>query len=155
MFYKANAVSQCPSVLLVQNTGITIDLINWSWDKIQLCSAITCRVFAGCSHDFTGYVVRKGKHRNEWVGHSSGISDWQANGQNRISIKHLGKIFSVTDTRDAIIAKHVQWSKFYFLFPLSAANMGQETNQISNCYVVLREIILFNIVAFRRIWCWF
>lgn len=30
MFYKANAVSQCPSVLLVQSTGLTIDLINWS-----------------------------------------------------------------------------------------------------------------------------
>lgn len=47
MFYKASAVSQCPSVLLVQSTGLTIDLINWSSDKVQLRSAIICRMLTG------------------------------------------------------------------------------------------------------------
>lgn len=30
MLYKADAVSQSPSVLLVQSTGLAVDLINWS-----------------------------------------------------------------------------------------------------------------------------
>lgn len=33
--YKADAVSQNPSALLVQSAGLAIDLINWSWDKVQ------------------------------------------------------------------------------------------------------------------------
>lgn len=130
---------------LCTSTGLAIDLINGSWDKVQFMQHNNFQNV----HRVSPNVFQERK-KPELNGCSTALV---TDKQRRLCIYQVsGQMFCATDMWDAIIVKHMHGSQFYFHFPLSGANIDWETNQIIIFCVIIRGIILFNIIAFKRIW---
>lgn len=125
MPYKADAVSQSPSVLLVQSTGLAIDLINWSWDKVQFMQHNSLQNV----HRVSQNVLQERKS-TELNGCSTALEP-VADKQRRLCMYQVsGQMFCATDIWDTKTVKHMQGSPFYFHFPLSGAITDRETNEV-------------------------
>lgn len=147
VFRKATAVSQWPAVLLVQSTGLAVDLISLSWDKFSVMQ---------CNYS---QEVHRNSQNVLWERENTEMDEWdtdlvprhlQTNRLDHIFIKHLGKHLCYwymrynickTYTKESVLPSLsiIRWLVFDWK---QSDNKNEEKNQISVFCVVLREIIL-------------